>query len=162
MERSRESKTAKSLSGHIQCIWKHFPPFNFDTIGGILIHWLLHHTVLLWTKGSIYEILALQAHAFTLTCYFYRLNVITSHLIVHKEGLGYLSVCAVASRSSPPSLVCICNGHPGSELWCARCKLRNKQVATSTRGNTQSRGEQERRDCPLLCSFCVCILSYHV
>jgi transcription elongation factor len=39
------SKTAKSLSQHVQCNWKHFPPFNFDTICGISIHWLLHHPV---------------------------------------------------------------------------------------------------------------------
>jgi hypothetical protein len=35
--------------------------------------------------------------------------------------LGYLSVCAIASRSYTPSHVCICNGHPGSELCCGNC-----------------------------------------
>jgi hypothetical protein len=60
----------------------------------------------------------MQAHALTHTRYFYSLNVIFSHLIVYKEGLGYLSVCAIASRSSPPSHVCICLGHAGSELCC--------------------------------------------
>jgi hypothetical protein len=44
----------------------------------------------------------MQAHALTRKRYFYSLNVIISHPIVYKEGLGYLSVCAIASRSSPP------------------------------------------------------------
>jgi hypothetical protein len=51
-----------------------------------------------------YKTVARQAHVLTRTRYFYRLNVIISHSIVYKEGLGYLSVCAIASRSSPPSL----------------------------------------------------------
>jgi hypothetical protein len=58
----------------------------------------------------------MQAHTLTRTRYFYSLNVIISHLIVYKEGLGYLSVCALASRSYPPTHMCICKGHPGSEL----------------------------------------------
>jgi hypothetical protein len=45
----------------------------------------------------------MQAHALTRTRYLNSLNVIISHPIVYKEGLGYLSVCAIASRSSPPS-----------------------------------------------------------
>jgi hypothetical protein len=49
----------------------------------------------------------MQAHALTRTRYFYSLNAIISHPIVYKEGLGYLSVCAIASRSSPPYHVCI-------------------------------------------------------
>jgi hypothetical protein len=36
----------------------------------------------------------MQTHALTRMRYFYSLNVITSHPIVHKEGLGYLSVFA--------------------------------------------------------------------
>jgi hypothetical protein len=37
MERAGGSKTAQSLSEHVQCNCKHPPPlFNFDTIGGIL------------------------------------------------------------------------------------------------------------------------------
>jgi hypothetical protein len=63
----------------------------------------------------------MQANASTRTRYLYRLNAIISHLIVYKEELGYLSVCAIASRSSPHSHVCICNSHPGSELCCVHC-----------------------------------------
>jgi hypothetical protein len=40
---------------------------------------------------------------------------------VYKEGLGYLPVCAISSRSSPPAHMCICNGHPSSELCCVCC-----------------------------------------
>jgi hypothetical protein len=47
------------------------------------------------------------AHAFTCTCYFYSKNVKISHPIEYKEGLGYLSVCAIASRSSPPTCVSV-------------------------------------------------------
>jgi hypothetical protein len=43
IERARGSKTAKNLSKH-ERNWKHFSPFNFDTIGGILIHWLKHYS----------------------------------------------------------------------------------------------------------------------
>jgi hypothetical protein len=68
-----------------------------------------------------YKTLGMQAHALTRTRYFYSLNVIISHPIVYKEGLGYLSVCAIASRSYPPSHVCICNGHPNSESCCVHC-----------------------------------------
>jgi hypothetical protein len=39
-----------------------------------------------------YKTLAMQAHALTRTRYFYSLNVLISHPIVYKEGLGYLSV----------------------------------------------------------------------
>jgi hypothetical protein len=55
-------------------------------------------------------------------------NVIISHLIVYKEGLGYLSVCCIASRSYPPSHVCICNGHRSSELFCVHCTSHNRRV----------------------------------
>jgi hypothetical protein len=30
-------------------------------------------------------------------------------------------VCAVASQSSSPSHMCICNSHPSSELFCIHC-----------------------------------------
>jgi hypothetical protein len=43
------------------------------------------------------------AHPLIRTRYSYSLTVIISHPKEHKEGLGYLSVCAIASRSSPPS-----------------------------------------------------------
>jgi hypothetical protein len=68
--------------------------------------------------------LGIQAHALTRTRYFYNLNVIISVPVKYKEGLGYISVSAIASRYSPPSHVCICNGHPSSELCCGRCTHR--------------------------------------
>jgi hypothetical protein len=64
----------------------------------------------------------MQAQTLTRTSYFYSLNVIISHLIIHKEGLGYVTVCAIASRSFPPTHVCICNCHTSSDLRCVRCK----------------------------------------
>jgi hypothetical protein len=97
-----------------------FPRFNFDTIGGILIRYFC--TIVCFVNQRNHKTLAMQAHALTRTRYFYSLNVVISHLIVYKEGLSYLSVCAIASRSSPPSHVCICNGHPSSELFCVHCK----------------------------------------
>jgi hypothetical protein len=79
------------------------------------------NTTLYFVNQRNYKTLEMQAHALTRTTYFYSLNVILSHLIVYQEGLGYLSVCAIASRSSAPSHVCICNSHPGSELCCVHC-----------------------------------------
>jgi hypothetical protein len=79
------------------------------------------YTTLYFVNQRNYKTLAMQEHALTRTRYFYSLNVIISHPIVYKEGLGYLSVCAIASLSSPPSHVCIRNGHPGSELCCVHC-----------------------------------------
>jgi hypothetical protein len=60
------------------------------------------------------------------TCYFNSLHVIVLHPTVQKEELGYPSVRATALRSSPPSAVCICNGHPSSELCCGHCNSRQK------------------------------------
>jgi hypothetical protein len=68
-----------------------------------------------------YKTLAMQAHTLTRKRYFYSLNAIISHPIVYKKGLGYLSICAIVSRSSRPSYVRICNGHPSSELCCVHC-----------------------------------------
>jgi hypothetical protein len=76
----------------------------------------------------------MQAHALTRTRYFYSLNVIISQPVVFKEGLGYLSVCAIASRFSPPSHACICKGHPGSELCCVCCM--NGQLHLASVGNS--------------------------
>jgi hypothetical protein len=70
-----------------------------------------------------YKTLAMQAHALTSTRYFCSRNVIISHPIVYREGPGYLSVCAIASRSSPPTHVCICNGQRNLELFCVLCIL---------------------------------------
>jgi hypothetical protein len=63
----------------------------------------------------------MQSHASTLTRFFYNINIIISYPIIYKDRLSYLFVCAVALRSSPPSHVCVCNGHPGSELCCVHC-----------------------------------------
>jgi hypothetical protein len=79
------------------------------------------YTTLYFVNQRNYKPLAMQAHVLTRTCYFCSLNVIISHPIVYKEGLGYHSVCAIASRSSPPTHVCICNGHSGSEVCCIHC-----------------------------------------
>jgi hypothetical protein len=68
----------------------------------------------------------MQEHALTRTRYFCSLNVIISHPIVYKEGLDYLSVCVITSRSFPPSHVCIFNGHPSSELFCCHCTRMTK------------------------------------
>jgi hypothetical protein len=79
------------------------------------------YTTLYLVNQRNYKTLAMQAHALTPTRYFYSLNVIISHPIVYKEGLGYLFVCAIASRSSPPTHVCVCNGLRSSELFCVHC-----------------------------------------
>jgi hypothetical protein len=63
------------------------------------------HTTLYFVNQRNYKTLAMQAHALTRTHYFYSLSVMISYPIVYKEGLGYLSVRAIASRSSPPSRV---------------------------------------------------------
>jgi hypothetical protein len=97
-----------------------FSPFNFDTIGDI--SYTDFYTALYFENQRNYKTLAMQAHALTRTRYFFSLNLLISHPIVYKEGLSYLSVCAIASQSSPPTHVCIRNGHPGSELCCGHCK----------------------------------------
>jgi hypothetical protein len=65
----------------------------------------------------------MQTHALTRTRYFHSLNVIISYPILYKEGLGYLSVSAIASRSSPTSHVCVCNSQQSSELFCVHFNL---------------------------------------
>jgi hypothetical protein len=80
------------------------------------------YTTLYFVNQRNYKTLAMQAHALTRKRYFYSLNVIISHPTVQSEGLGYLSVCAIALRSSPPSHVCICNGQRSSELFCVHCR----------------------------------------
>jgi hypothetical protein len=74
--------------------------------------------------------------------YFYSRNVIISHPIEYKEGLGYLSVCAIASRYSPPTHVCICNGHPGSELCCVHCTKRCGYRQVVEKQRALGRGQQ--------------------
>jgi hypothetical protein len=94
-------------------------PFNFDTIGGISMHWL--SATLYFVDQRNYKTVAMQAHALTCTRYFCSLNVIISHPIARKEGLGHFSACCVGRRSSPPYHLCVCNCHPSSELFCVRC-----------------------------------------
>jgi hypothetical protein len=68
----------------------------------------------------------MQAHATTYTRYFHFVNVIISHPKRKKEGLGFLSVCAIASQSSPPSHMCVCNGDLSSELFCGHYNSREE------------------------------------
>jgi ribosomal protein L24E len=85
IKRARGSKTAKSL-----CMYRKteniFYPFNFDTVGGILIHGLLYS--LCFVNRRNYKTQAMQTHVLTRTRYFYSLNVIISYPIVYKQGLG--------------------------------------------------------------------------
>jgi hypothetical protein len=123
METERISKAAKSLSEHVLCDWKHFS--LLISTQSVSFWYNDFYTTLYFVNQRNYKTLAMQTHALTHTRYFYSLNVIISHPIVYKVGLGYLSVCAIASRSSPPSHVCICNGHPCSELCCVHCTVYN-------------------------------------
>jgi glucose-6-phosphate-specific signal transduction histidine kinase len=70
------------------------------------------YTTLYFVNQRNHKPLALQAHTLTCRCFFCSLNVIISH----KEGLGYLSICAVAFLSSLSSHMCICNGQWSLEL----------------------------------------------
>jgi hypothetical protein len=106
----------KSLSEHVKFYWKHFFPLLIST-QSVAFWYTDFYITLYFVNQRKYKTLAMQAHALTRTRYFCSLNVIISHLIVYKEGLGYPS----ASQSSPPSHVCICNGHPGSEIRCVHC-----------------------------------------
>jgi hypothetical protein len=65
------------------------------------MHLLLHNTY--FVNKTNYRTLAMQAHVLTRTRYFYSLNA-----------------CAIASRSSPPSHVCIYNGQQSSALICVQ------------------------------------------
>jgi hypothetical protein len=125
-KRGREDGKGKGQQDVKESVWvctmqlKTFSPFLIS-IQSVAFSYTDFYTALYFVNQRNYKTLATQAHALTRTRYFYSLNVIISHPIVYKEGLGYLSVCAIASRSSPPSHVRICNSHPGSELCCVRC-----------------------------------------
>jgi outer membrane translocation and assembly module TamA len=80
--------------------------FDFDKIDDILIQWLSRYA-LFYEPKKLRNTNSALAH----TRYFSSLNV---GPIVCKEELGYHSVCAVTSRFSSRSHVCICEGHPGS------------------------------------------------
>jgi hypothetical protein len=125
MDRAWESNTARSL------VWKHFS-LSIST-QSVEFWYTDFYTTLYFVNQRNYKTLAMQAHAFPLTRYFYSLNVIISHPIVHKEGLGYLSVCAITSRSSPPSHACICNVHTGSELFCVHYTTASPRVTCYSR-----------------------------
>jgi hypothetical protein len=57
----------------------------------------------------------MQAHALTCTRYFFSLNIIILHPVEKKEGLSYLSICALILPPPPPPQY-ICNGRSGPEL----------------------------------------------
>jgi hypothetical protein len=125
-KRGREDGKVGGQQDGKESVWactvklKTFFPLLIST-QSVTFSWTDFYTTLYFVNQRNYKTLAMQAHALTRTRYFYSLNVIISYLIVHKEGLGYLSVCAIASRSSPPFHACICNRHPGSELCCVHC-----------------------------------------
>jgi hypothetical protein len=105
-----------------------FSPFNFD----VAFSYTDFYTTLYFLKQRNYRTQAMLAHALTRTRYSYSLNVIISHPVVYKEGLGYLSVISIASRASPPTHLCICNGHPGSELCCVHFTSRHGVITQKT------------------------------
>jgi hypothetical protein len=117
MERVRGGKTARSLSEHAQKIFF----FLLISTQSVAFSYTDFYTTLYFVIQRNYRTLAMQAQTLTRTRYFYSLNVIISHLLVYEDGLGYLSVCAIALRSFRPSHVCICNGHPSSEIFCVHC-----------------------------------------
>jgi hypothetical protein len=94
------SKTAKSVwACRVQL--KTFSPPLIST-QSVAFSYTGFYTV--FCEPNNYKTLAMQAHALTRSRHFYSLNVMISHPIVYKEGLGYLSVCAIASRSSSSPL----------------------------------------------------------
>jgi hypothetical protein len=112
-----EGKIKRVRVEHEEYNWKHFSPLLILTQSGAFWYTDFHTALyFLFIKGTIKYWQC--RHTPKPARYFYSLNVIISHLIIYKEGLGYLSVFAIASLSSPPSHVCICNGHPSSELFC--------------------------------------------
>jgi hypothetical protein len=104
------------------CITENFFPLLIST-QSVAFLYTDFCTTLYFVNQRNCKTLAMQAHALTRMRYFCSLNVIISHLIVLREGLGYLSVCAIASRSSPLTHACICNGHAGSEICCGHCTV---------------------------------------
>jgi hypothetical protein len=79
------------------------------------------YTTLYFTNQRNYKTLAMQAHALTRTRYFYSLNIIISHLIVTRKD-WVISPYVLSLRGLPLPPMCICNGHPGSELCCVHCR----------------------------------------
>jgi hypothetical protein len=115
----REQDAKESVWSWRVSLITYFFRFNFNKIGGILIWYTDFYTALYFVNQRNYKTLAMQVHALTRTRYFYSPNVIISHRIVYKEGLCYLSVCAIASRSSPPSRVCISNGQQARSYFAS-------------------------------------------
>jgi hypothetical protein len=124
-----------------------FFPLNFNTIGGV---WYTDfYAILYFVNQRNYKTLATQAHVLNRTRYFCSLNVIISHLTVYKEGLSCLSVCAIASRSSPPSNVCICNGQPSSELFCVHFESVSDSGAPESTARSRMTDEKRlKASCP--------------
>jgi hypothetical protein len=91
---------------------KTFFPFNFCTIGSILLYWFFHYTLYSVNQRNC-KWLALQTRAVTCTRYFYSLNFVIPHSI----GLCCLFKCAFALRPFP-HLTYVCNGQRSSELFC--------------------------------------------
>jgi hypothetical protein len=79
-------------------------PFNFDTVGCIFTRF---HTILHFAKYRNYKTVGMQTYALTLTRYIHSIAI--SIPILCRVGLGY---------TFRPSYVCICKGHPSSELLC--------------------------------------------
>lgn len=98
--------TAKSLSD-TYCVTENiFSSFNFERVGGVLMHWM--YTVVYFVN---YKTLALQADALIRMLYFCSLNILTSYLAKHtKAGLS-LRTC-YRFTISPSLPLCICGGRP--------------------------------------------------
>jgi hypothetical protein len=82
----------------MHCNWKHF---TLSISKQSMTFWRTDFYTALYGDNQRNYKHKQQRNALTRTrYYFYSLNVIISHPTVHKEGLGYQSVRAIASRSS--------------------------------------------------------------
>jgi hypothetical protein len=87
-DRATGRKTAKSLSEHVSCNWKHFP--LLISTQSVAFWYTDFYTALYFVNHRTYKTLAMQAHALTRMRYFYSLNVIISHPTV--QGSTELSL----------------------------------------------------------------------
>jgi hypothetical protein len=104
-----QTQYCPSYSGSL-CIvqLKTFFPLLISTVGSILMHWLLHCTAFcepkeLWSTSNAGT--RLNPHALL-----YSQNVIISHPIVYKEGLGYPSYELSLRRLPLPAFVTVNKG----------------------------------------------------